>query len=47
MLFYVFTVLFCWPRFWDFAGQDFMAHYPVTYFVLYVSLLALGYLAGV
>ena len=40
------TVLFCWPRFWDAAGQNFLVNYPITYYVLYASLLLLGYLAG-
>lgn len=39
--------MFCWRGFWEAAGQDFTAHYPVTYFVLYVSLLLLAYLSGV
>ena len=37
------TVLFCWVQFWEFAAEDFLVYYPVTYFVLYVSLLLLAW----
>lgn len=42
LLYFTFTLLFCWIKFWDAAGQNFLVNYPVTYFVLYVSLLVLA-----
>jgi len=39
------TILFCWVGFWDAAGQDFRVRWPVTYFVLYVSLMLLAWAA--
>lgn len=41
IFYFTFTILFCWIKFWDAAGQNFLVNYPVTYFVLYVSLLVL------
>ena len=41
IFYFTFTVLFCWIKFWDAAGRNFLVNYPVTYFVLYVSLLLL------
>ena len=45
LFYFTFTVLFCWVKFWDAAGQNFLVNYPVTYFVLYVSLLVLARLS--
>lgn len=42
LFYFTFTVLFCWIKFWDAAGQNFFVNYPVTYFVLYVTLLVLA-----
>lgn len=42
LFYFTFTVLFCWTRFWDATGRNFLVNYPVTYFVLYASLLVLA-----
>lgn len=41
------TVLFCWVRFWETAARDFLRFHPVTYFVLYTSLLVLARWVGI
>ena len=43
-IFYFIAGVLSWVRFWDFAAADFIAHYPLTYFVLYCSLLVLAVL---
>lgn len=43
--FFIMSVL-CWFRFWDLAGQNFEVYYPLTYFVLYVSIVVMTRLAA-
>ena len=46
LFYFTMTVLFCWHRFWIAVGQDFLVNYPITYFVLYVSLFLLARMSG-
>ena len=41
LFYFTATILFCWGGFWEGAAQDFRVRWPVTYFVLYVSLMLL------
>ena len=47
LFYFTVTVLFCWVGFWETAALDFPAYYPVTYFVLYVSLMLLIRMSGI
>lgn len=41
--FYFIMALLCWNRFWLFAAVDFKRYHPLTYFVLYISLVLLAW----
>lgn len=39
------AIIFCWNRFWLLAAANFERHHPLTYFVLYICLVLLAWLA--